>query len=128
MPTQPILEPFLVVPCIVVRCGGGCGEPFWKGDPPHYETVEAAITDLATDGWVFIARRLALCPTCAVQADCKLTGHQWCDWVDDNVEGLSCKQRTCTHCGEQEYDPPLGELQVLVQLRELDWDGGDEMR
>ncbi|MEU7802735.1 hypothetical protein AB0B10_26085 [Micromonospora arborensis] len=127
MSESPITEAFLVVPCIVVQCSGGCCDPFGPGGPPHFETVDEAIAVLRDEAWVFVGK-LAWCPSCAAKADCGVTGHQWDEWADDAVEGLPCKQRTCGHCAEQEYEPPLRELQVLIQMREIGWGGDDETR
>ncbi|WP_431976025.1 hypothetical protein [Micromonospora haikouensis] len=119
---KPFPDVFRLVTLVTVQCSGGCPAPYGAGEPPLFDTIDDAISILRDMCWVFVGDR-ALCPACAAAADCALTGHQWEPWTADTVEGLACTQRTCRHCAEQEYQPPLADLEVIVRtMRDVDGD------
>jgi hypothetical protein len=104
--------------CYWLDCDGCDG---WDDeDVYHFDSHDQGLAYAKSNGWLILPDRL-LCPVCAAQLDCTVTGHQWEDGQSYEQYGVSYWERGCRHCGASESDPPRPDLRLLLQLaREVD--------
>ena len=104
---------FKTTQCFVIVCDGGCLDP-WEEGTPHFDTEAEAIEYVKEIGWLVTDQR-ALCGQCSATTTCRVTGHQWDDWCDDERAGIRFRRRYCDRCSADEYDPPFEELYPRFQ-------------
>jgi hypothetical protein len=100
--------------CYWLDCDGCDGWDCEEGSY-HFDTAEQAIRYANRDGWLVLPDR-TLCPMCAAQLDCELTGHQWSEWEQQEDYGVSYLERDCEHCGIADTEPPKRQLRLLLWL------------
>jgi hypothetical protein len=105
------MMPFSVHTCHSAECDG-CGDG-WEEGVEHFDSLDALNERLRYLGWM-VTDEKALCPQCAVEADCAATGHRWDVWEPRQMEGVTYLSRDCEHCMRGETDPPFFELSDLV--------------
>ncbi len=78
--------------CVIVHCDQ-CGAACWDGRDyePHWPTEEAALAEVAAEGWYVEDPRL-LCPDCGAVLTCEAVGHEFTDW-----QPCRCEQRVAAH-------------------------------
>lgn len=104
--------------CFEVVCDGGCDDP-WEEGTPHFSSIDDAVDTVRSYGWVVVGDR-ALCPDCAAEEGCELTGHQWPDrWHDAVQEGVAFRYQYCEHCNQSRHEPPWLDLVALVAAAEV---------
>lgn len=105
--------------CVYVVCDGADDCDPWDDDvgTPHFDSLEKALEYVRSYGWIVAGDRL-LCPDHAAKQDCALTGHRYDPWQDKELRGVQYRTRWCEHCNHTDYDPPFGELSLLMHAAE----------
>lgn len=107
--------------CYELVCDRDCNGRGWDDSTPHFDTRDEAVAYARSAGFVVVGDR-ALCQSCAADADCEATGHQWDEWDewdDKTLYGVAYRHRWCAHCGAGGYDPPAAELGVLLDAARI---------
>lgn len=104
--------------CYELVCDRRCDGRGWDDGIPHFGTRDEAITEARSAGFVVVGDR-ALCHSCAADADCEATGHQWAGWNNRSRYGVAYRDRWCEHCGHSDYDRPTTELNVLFDAARI---------
>ncbi len=97
--------------CVSVLCDD-CSDNCWDDGMPHFADSEEATNYLKSADWLLTETRM-LCRSCAQDADCAATGHQFGHWGDREYLDVPYRLRRCDHCDDCDYDPPWEELLAL---------------
>ena len=119
---------YIETTCVLLTCDD-CDDPWSDNDGgvPHFPTRDEALRYATGAGWAVVGESMR-CYTCARDADCATTGHQYGPWQDGTQAQVPIpyRSRWCEHCNESEFDPPFRELSLLMHAeRQMQGDGRD---